>query len=332
MPPEDEELIGDMPGEQPGQDEGQSASAESSAAQGAPEPDTLSLVRDVVAAAVPGAAVSPTEGQEAGQQPDPQAPQTPGAEDYDGLPFSRHPRFRQLISERKDLLKETERLKEFEQDAERYRNVQTFLETNNVSAEEAGQVLQIAARAKLDPAGAFEQLRPIVEDLMTRAGVLLPPDLQQAVQAGTYTPEVAAELSRARAVTKAAETREAAMTTRQTQDRQAQEVTGLRTAAESWGTERQAKDPGFATKMDALGREVAWLQRSEGVPNTPQGVREQLDKAYKAVNERLPPAAPPQIRKPIRPVVGGQVNGNAKPVINSTLELIRAKTGQGARA
>jgi hypothetical protein len=76
--------------------------------------------------------------------------------------------------------------------------------------------------------------------------------------------------------------------------------------------------------LGAIEREVAYLQRADGIPNTPDGVKAQLDKAYKAVNASLPrpatPAPKPVPKTPIR------ANGSA-PVANvvaagSTLDIV----------
>lgn len=332
--PEDQD-IEEMPDVQASDtdlDVGQQASAESSTTQpeGAPEQDTLSIVRNAVDEAAAASAVSPTEGQEAGQEAGDQQPKKePGPDDYDGLPFSRHPRFRQLIAERKDLLEQTKQLKALEPDAQRYRTVQTFLDTNRVPAEEASNLLFIAAQAKLDPVGALEKVRPIIEDLERRAGAILPRDLQEAVQAGKYTPEVASEISRLRAEKQSYQTREQVSVQEAQQRQTAEQVRVVQTAVSAWEADRKLKDPRFEAKSQPMERVLKSIFYDEGMATTPQGARDQLERAYAAVNAQLPQvAAPTPQRRAITPVTGGQVNGSSKAAaFNSTLDVVRALAG-----
>jgi hypothetical protein len=157
------------------------------------------------------------------------------------------------------------------------------------------------------------------------AGEAVPDDLSAKVQAGELTREAALEISRLRAANESNETRRQ-FEERQRQEQQANEARGaLVRAADEWVADRRIKDPNFAAKEQPLAKEIAYLQRTEGVPQDPAGVRDQIARAYKAVNDALPPAAAPTPqRRPIRPVTGGQVSGTTRPEPNSTLEVIRA--------
>lgn len=284
--------------------------------------DTLSLVRDVVAAgqeAQPEAEGSSPEGEEATAEA---AGKSTDDDNYTDVPFHKHPRFQHLLREKKAA----------EVDAIRYRNVESFLERSHLSADEAADGLEIMGLAKTNPVAAWERIKPWVEKVALAAGVIMPPDLQEKVQAGQMTREAAIEVSRARAQVQTFQTRE------QLQQQQAQTRAQLEArqavfnAAQSWENDRQAKDPNFAAKVPAIQREVAYLQATEGKPTTPQGVKEQLERAYKAVNAAFrPPAAQPQAqRKPaVRPVTGGQVAGNTAAEPQSTLDIVRARRRSG---
>lgn len=93
----------------------------------------------------------------------------------------------------------------------------------------------------------------------------------------------------------------------------------------AWENDRTVKDPNFAAKMPAILKELKALKHDEGVPNTPLGVQDQLNRAYKAVSEAfVPPAAPAQpARRPMTPVRGGQVNGAPTPKFENTLDIIK---------
>lgn len=297
--------------------------AGSSAATDETPKDTLSVVRDVVAAgqgAAPEGSGSSPEGEDATVATTDE--KTADDENYTDVPFHKHPRFQHLLREKKAA----------EIDAVRYRNVEGFLERSNLDAAEAADGLEIMGLAKTDPVTAWERIKPWVEKIAVAAGVIMPADLQDKVQQGLMTREAAIEVSRARAQVQSVQTREQLQ--RQQAERRAHEDgrQAIFNAASSWEADRQAKDPNFAAKMPALQRELAYLHATEGRPNTPHGVKEQCDRAYAAVNAAFRPSAPtPQAaRKPaVRPVTGGQVAGTAAAEPKSTLDIIRANRRNG---
>jgi hypothetical protein len=210
--------------------------------------------------------------------------------------------------------------------------VEAFLERSNLDAAEAAEGLEIMGLAKTDPVTAWPRIAKWAEQVAIAAGVILPPDLQEKTQSGLMTREAAIEVSRARAQVQSVQTRQ------QLQDQQAQRRAqteaqqALVGAAASWEQERQAKDPNFGAKLPALQREIAYLHATEGRPATPQDVRAQLDRAYKAVNAVVPApqtAAQPARKPAIRPVTGGQVAGTAAPKPESTFEAIQAVRRSG---
>jgi hypothetical protein len=299
----------------------EAAAAESSPAEGVTEAkDTLSIVRDVVDAhAKPEAeAVSPAEGEEAGEEPG--DPKKQDDEDYSDVPFNKHPRFQRLVQERKA----------FKVDAERYNHVQTFLDQRGISPEQAAQALSITGLMRTDPAQAWKELRPLVQQLLVAAGEVLPDDLTQRVQAGELSPDAAHEVSRARAQVQSVQQRQSFEQQQAERQRTQQVVSELTSAATTWEQDRRTKDPNFDAKLEPLMKELLWMQQQEGKPATRQGVVGQLTRAYKTVNERFAPAAPvarPAARPALRPVTGGQVSGKPQPNTKemSTLDIIERR-------
>lgn len=282
--------------------------------------DLLSVVRDVVKESrEPSEPASPAEIVEDKVDDDKDAKKEDD-EDYSDVPFNKHPRFQQLLR----------KAKANEADAGRYRNVETFLTNNNLGPDEAADVLMAAALAKTDPAKCWEQIKPWVQKVLVAAGEVLPQDLQQRVAAGELSREAAMELSRTKARAQSFEAQQSfreQQEQRRTQEAAVQAIVG---AAEAWQQDRIAKDPNFASKEPALRKEILFLQHQEGRPNTPQGVRDQLNRAYKAVNDSLPPVKPtPAPRKTVQPVRGGNVAGNQQPENMSTLDIIRANRRSG---
>jgi len=319
--PLDEEIEDLVPSTDPALDDqadgkpaDQATTAASSPATGE-EDDLLNVVRDVVTENRQEKA-SPATGEEIDQTIDNQQPKEQDDENYSDVPFHKHPRFQQLLRQRNG----------FKQDAERYNNVQTFLDNQGLSADEAADGLLIMGLMKNNPVEAWKRLKPTIQNLLVAAGEVLSPDLQQLVQDGKMDQAAALEVSRARAGVAASQAQQS-FSERRNADQRQREATGqIISAAEDWETRRRRNDPNFDAKQTALQKEILFLQQTEGRPNTPQGVREQLDKAYKAVNEQFRPTAPAQQRKPaIKPVTGGQVAGNQRPASTTTLDIIRER-------
>jgi len=301
----------------------QSANADSSAATDASKTEgdeTLSVVRDVVDGKTQKpAAASSADGAEDGQQPGakaPKEPKEPDNENYTDVPFNKHPRFQEVLG----------KLKTAETDAQRYRNVETFIDEQGLSGDEAASLLRIGGLIKTNPAEAWKQMQPVVQNVLIAAGELLPDDLKQMVTEGKMTPEAALEVSRSRAAVKSTEARTQFDQKRSESRQQTDRHNAIQGAVSSWQSERKGRDPNFEAKMPALQREIAWLQAREGRPDTPEGVRAQLQKAYDAVSAAYSPPANPRQKKPaIRPITGGQAaSGNARPEINDTLDAVNA--------
>lgn len=303
------------------------ADAGSSAAADENDEGLLGVVRDVVKAREPDAAASSAEGTEGGVDADgkplPTAGQ-PDNENYSDVPFHKHPRFQALITERNG----------YREDAGRYQNVMQFIDSNGLTSEDAANALSTFALAKTDPAAAFAELKPWLQDLLVRAGEVLPDDLRARVEKGDMTPETALELSRERAKSKSHESRQSFDQQRTERTNETNRARELVSTASAWEADRRAKDPNFEAKYPLLLREVAFLQQQEGKPKDAEGVKAQLKKAYDAVNKSFKPAAPsptPAVRKPpLKPVVGGQVSGTVREAPKSTLDIVRANRRTGS--
>lgn len=296
----------------------------STAAQGEDDAGLLSVVRDVVAEREQPADQSapPAEGEEDHGQ-DAQPPKDPDNDDYSDVPFHKHPRFQQLLR----------KAKAHEQDAVRYRNVQNFMDAHGLTAEEAANGLTTFALAKVNPVEAWKQVKPWVQKLLIAAGEVLPPDLQERVQKGEMSSEAALDLNRARAAQQSMQATQSFQEQRRQHEQQQSTAFAVTQAAEDWEADRRKKDPNFEAKLPSLMEKVAYLQRTEGVPNTPDGVKAQLQKAYKALVPPPAPAAPrAQQKRPITPIRGGQVAGGAKPVVNSTMDVLNNVMAKRQRA
>lgn len=297
----------------PSQEQQPDAAVSSPATGENEDKDLLSVVRDVVKETREKSdPASPAEGEneETGQ-----APKKDDDENFTDVPFHKHPRFQHLLRERNT----------FKQDAQRYQNVENFLDTVGLTAEEAADGMTIMGLAKTDPAEAWKQIKPWVQKLLIASGEALPEDLRTRVQNGEMSQEAALELSRAKARNEAA-TAAQSFREQQATRREATDLSNsLRQTAQDWTRDRYAKDPNFANKETAVLKEVLFLQQTEGRPKSPEGVTDQLQRAYKAVNSALKPAAPAApARTAIRPVTGGKVAGHQQAEPESMLDIVRA--------
>jgi hypothetical protein len=306
--------------------------------------DTAGLVRDVVKQGREQATASPAEGVEQQTQEAADQEDKGESDDYADAPFNKHPRFRHLIKVRDGLKAERDSFKE---DAGRYHNVQTFMDDHGISSQETADAFMFMADVKAGRfAEAWDKIKPTVQELLVRAGEVLPDDLKQDVDAGAISQERAVELSRQRA--KAASLEQGRSFDQQRQQRSSQQAAAqqLHSTAIDWSRDRGRKDPQFQAKMPLLMKEVSWLQSQrrgteghdhDGRPLTSEGVKAQLEEAYKNV---VPPAARgangkfvPKVgdgtAKP-RPTAAGGASGTARPQPKTTLDIIRAVREQRA--
>lgn len=294
----------------------QSANAQSSGAEDVSETadeGSLSIVRDVVSKTEEAPEAAASSANEAnGQKTGAEQPTEPDNENYSDVPFNKHPRFQQLLQEKKVA----------ETDAQRYRNVENFIAEQGLTGEETQQLLQIGGLIKTNPVEAWKQMLPTIQRLAVAAGEVLPDDLKQRVQAGEVSREVALDLSRQRAANQANTTRHDWERSRSEQRQVVEVQQRIGSTVNTWEGERRARDPNFEAKLPAIEREVAWLQSKEGKPRDPEGVRAMLQRAYDAVSAQFIAPKSPTQRQPKRPVTGGQVNGNVRPEITSTLDII----------
>lgn len=305
-------------------DKGEQAASSPAKPDAEASADSLSVVRDVVDASrkeQPDAAASSAEGKP-GANADDTEPKQPDDENYSDVPFHKHPRFQHLLREKKAA----------EIDAVRARNVDSYLERNGLTPEEAAEVIEIRALMRNDPEKAWELLKPHVTELLTAIGEIVPDDIAARVHSGEISRETAIELSRARAKGTSLEERQKRNDERRKAEDDRRHVQSLRDAAIAWARDRAEKDPAFAEKSELVQKELAWIHAKEGKPDTPDGVRAQLKKAYDAVNASYVPktASRPTPRKPVRPTANGSASTAAAPEPKDTLDIIHQVVNQRA--
>lgn len=273
--------------------------AEPSAAEALPdakiEPPSLGdIVRDVVKKAEPDA-TAPSAVEASQEAP---ADGTPPAEGDTDVPFHEHPRWKQRTEELKALKVERD---EALPDAKNYRAITEYMREASLSPAEVAEGFEVMGLLKAgDPASlakARDWLHDRVQALDLTLGHILPPDLQTQVDGGLVTEDIARQLARSRANEAHLSQRRDADTTRQTEQRQANDVaqrqTQIASAVTDWEAGVKAKDPDYAKKVQLVeAQSRAIVQRTGRPPQTAAEGVQLVEAAYAEVNELLKPMAP----------------------------------------
>jgi hypothetical protein len=325
MPPEVEHEIEEMPVTDVSDDVGEPKGSEKPAipdsstgkdvSNRVPDDDPYEIVKDVVAKRKAAPEASSATVEEPATQARDRRPKEPDDENFSDVPFNKHPRFQEILRQRNT----------YKVDAVRYQNVQNFIDTNGLAPEEAAELLTIGGLMKVNPVEAWKRIEPAVKRLLIAAGEVIPDDLRGLIQQQKMTPEAALEVSRARAATQSV-TVQRSFDQQQAERREQMTQSNLRRdAATAWERDRRARDPNFDAKLEAIGKEVLWLQRQEGIPAMPQGVQDQLRRAYENVNKGTSRNAP-AARRAVSPVNGFQTgSSDARPAPRNTMEIIQAE-------
>ena len=159
----------------------------SSSAESETEEDLLSVVQDAMQMSTTDEGSQPeeTETEEDNEFIASTEDSSDEDESFEDVPFNKHPRFKKLIEERNS----------YKQGANQYNQIQSFLDQNSVSADEAATGLQIMALMKNNPAEALKALQPYVENLSVVTGSKIPQDIQSKVDDGYLDEDAARELS-----------------------------------------------------------------------------------------------------------------------------------------
>lgn len=216
--------------------------------------------------------------------------------------------------------------------AQRVEPIFNFLEQNQIPQQDLDVVLDLTARLRHgDFAGFLQGVTPYVELAQQYTGQALPADLQQQVQQGYVSPEIAKELAQRRAQLQISQdnvqTAQRSMHMQQVEQR----AGSIRTAIEGWEAQARKSDPDYALKAEMVRRTSQAIMQEHGVPQTPEDALKVVETAYEEVN-RQAKAFRPQVKPTTRtPKSTGQQGGSA-PVAEPTSMMEAAMQGlQSAR-
>lgn len=215
--------------------------------------------------------------------------------------------------------------------AQQFDELDQFVRSSGLSREDVNGTLRIAAQMRSDPVGAYNALLPMMAQLEQVIGNVLPPALQQRVQAGYLTHEDALAQSQA--------TAQAQLATRQLQERtQAQQEHSRRQSAqdqlnrgvqsvESWEQQRRTSDPDWHLKQSDIRDtvELAVSRKRLSDPSwipTPEEALQITQEAEKQVTTRMKQFIPKPTPLPRESVGGASPRSQSEP--KSLIEAMKA--------
>jgi len=301
--------------------ENQDEQAQSSSAESETEEDLLSVVQDAMQPSKDEESLASEEVEEEDSEGGYESKGLEASnadEDFDDVPFHKHPRFKEVIDQRN----------KYREGAEQYEQITGFLNANNLSAEEAAQGFQIMAMMKNDPAAALEALNPFVQQLGMQAGVTMPDDIQSKVNDGYLDEDAGRELSRARAEAARERQMREQMQGQQQQAQARAHLTSLASTVTEWEERTRASDPDYELKQDEIDDRVRVLVTERGRPQTSEQAIAMAKEAYDSVNERY--KARFGNKRQIRTASGGKLSGTPQAEPTSLMEAVQNVLGGNA--
>lgn len=212
--------------------------------------------------------------------------------------------------------------RELSAEVERYRPIALEVEQSGINQKDFEILLGLGKALQQGDAETFlAGVMPYVELMQEFAGQKLPEDLQQKVDDGYTTPEIAAELARARHSAQLERSRAEAVTNRVAeQDRQAQ-LRAVLDQVRQYEDGIRTRDPDYAKKRDVIERETERLVRAHGLPTTPEEGLKIAKAAYEFANSVFSKAVP---RHATRPTPSGsqRTSGTVRQQPSNMLEAI----------
>jgi hypothetical protein len=266
---------------------------------------------------------SPTEGQS--QTAAPERAEDDQSEDYSKLPFNEHPRFKKLVAQKHAFRVQAEA---YEQDAKQYRDIQAFMQSNGLTAEEVAESLSTLAKMKSgDPAEAYELMQQRMQSLAVMAGKQLPTDLEDKVEQGYIDRETAQDLHQQRVTAERRAQLAQSQLDRMAQQDQRGQVNAMASAVSAWEQATKSSDPDFDLKAELVKDRVRAHVATNGMPRNADEALKVSKDAYEMVTQTLLRARGE--RAPMRPAVGGKTNGAAVPEPKNLLDVIRRASAGG---
>lgn len=199
-----------------------------------------------------------------------------------------------------------EQIVPLEEASNRFTELQTFVQSNDIQPENVTLAFNAMARMSAgDYQGFLELVQPWFQHAQHAVGAAISPDLQQRVDDGYLTEEDAKEITKARVRADASEGRVKALTERSASEKQASKAEETRMSVIQAINTREAhfksSDPDYALKSKAIASMIEFAIKNGNVPKTAQEAVEMVNDAHKSVTDSFAPARAAPKATPPRP-------------------------------
>jgi len=230
------------------------------------------------------------------------------------LPFHNHPRFKQVIKERKEA---KEQLELARKDQDEYKKITSYLEANNLTADEAAQGFQIMAMMKSSPTEAIKALEPYMSSLKEATGQTLSDDIRDKVDQGYMDEDIGKELSMARAENDRLKKLNESQSQQQTLEKQRQNINKLADVVTEWENKIAQTDPDYSRIEKEVNDRVRVKVLETGRPETEEQALKIAQEAYNEVKGRHVTT-----KTPIKATQGGKLGGTPIPEPKSLMDVV----------
>lgn len=273
------------------------------------------------------------EGSEAEGEKKPEAKE----EEEAPPPFHTHPRWKQMVTQRREAQARAaelqEKLSAYERDdspvkqaASRFQAIQGFMQENGIAPDFLKGALEVGALANQDPRRALERLMPLVQTLQRAAGEVLPDDLAQEVRMGAMPMQRAQEISRLRAQQQFSEHRSVQVRQQEVM-RQTQQAS---TEISRWENDWKSSDPDYATLqprvLERMENEFFRRERSGHPPMTSAELVQLAETIRDDERKRLSALRP---KNPIRTASGAPARPTTVAEPTSVLDIVQRRMDLG---
>ena len=210
-----------------------------------------------------------------------------------------------------------------------------YMQKNDIPMQDVDVILGFAACLRNgDFAGFLQGVQPYIDLAQQYTGQALPADLQQQVQQGYVSPEIAKELSQRRAQVHVqnndAQLRQNADKAQIAQMR----ADNIRSAVTSWEQQIRQSDPDYDLKADMVRRTSQAMMQEHGTPQTPEQALQLAKAAYDEVNgqaQRFRPAPKATSRNPNSTGQQGGSSPKAEPtsMMEAAMQGLEAQQNRG---
>lgn len=208
-----------------------------------------------------------------------------------------------------------------------------FLQKNDIPGQDLDIMLDLTARLRHgDFAGFLNGIRPYVNLAMQYTGQQLPADLQQQVNQGYVSPEIARELAQQRVQNQFHQGRARQQQTASRQNEAQLRAQLVRRTVVDWERQTRANDPDYDLKADVVRRTAQALMQENGAPQTPEQALQVVKAAYEEVNGQMKRFRPQPKATARNPVSTGQQGGSApvaepKSMMEAAMQALQASRG-----